>query len=219
MQRLAFPGPAGALEALLEVPASYSGGVAAVLCHPHPLYGGTMRNKVVARMAQALLDCGLAALRFNFRGVEASEGTHDAGRGEVLDACAAVDYLMRTLAPRRLLLGGFSFGAWVAARAAAPCGAESELIGLLSVGTPADLYDYGFLAALYLPVFFVHGDADTVCAPAAVGPLAHEGGRSRSLVLVKGADHFFTGRLKVLQEVIRGHYLPLVQRLERAGGV
>ena len=83
MQRLTIPGPAGALEALLEVPASFSGGAAAVLCHPHPLYGGTMRNKVVARMAQALLDCGLAALRFNFRGVEASEGSHDAGKGEV----------------------------------------------------------------------------------------------------------------------------------------
>lgn len=218
MQRLSIPGPAGALEALLEVPASYSGGIAAVLCHPHPLYGGTMRNKVVARMAQALLDCGLAAFRFNFRGVEASEGTHDAGRGEVLDACAAVDYLMRTLAPRRLLLGGFSFGAWVAARSLEPCGAETELIGLLSVGTPADLYDYSFLAGLRLPIFFVHGDADSTCAPAAVGPLAHEAGRPRSLVLVKGADHFFTGRLKILQEVIRGHYEPLVRGMEHAEG-
>jgi hypothetical protein len=219
MQRLILPGPAGALEALLEMPSSYSGEAAAVLCHPHPLYGGTMRNKVVSRMAQALLDCGLAALRFNFRGVEASEGSHDAGKGEVGDACAAVEYLMRTLAPRRLLLGGFSFGAWVAARALDPCGTEAELIGLLSVGTPADMYDYSFLDAVRLPVFFVHGDADALCAPAAVDPLARAEGRPRSLVLVKGADHFFTGRLKVLQDVIRGHYHPLVRRLDRSGGV
>jgi alpha/beta superfamily hydrolase len=217
MPRLIIPGPAGAIEALLEMPAAYSGGAAAVLCHPHPLYGGTMRNKVVARMAQALLDCGLAALRFNFRGVEASEGSHDAGKGEVGDACAAADYLLRTLAPRRLLLGGFSFGAWVAGRSLEPCGAEAELIGLLSVGTPADMYDYGFLAGVRRPVFFVHGDADATCSPAAVGPLAHAEDRPRSLVLVKGADHFFTGRLKILQDVIRGHYEPLLRRLEKSG--
>jgi alpha/beta superfamily hydrolase len=219
MQRLTIPGPAGALEALLELPAAFSGGSAAVLCHPHPLYGGTMRNKVVARMAQALLDCGLAALRFNFRGVEASEGSHDSGNGEVADACAAVAYLAQTLAPRQLLLGGFSFGAWVAARSLEPCGAEAELLGLLSVGTPAGMYDYSFLACLRRPILFVHGDADTVCAPAAVGPLAHAEGRPRSLILVKGADHFFTGRLKILQEVIRGHYQPLVRRLEHSGGM
>lgn len=219
MQRLILPGPAGAIEALLEMPSSYSGEAAAVLCHPHPLYGGTMRNKVVARMAQALLDCGLAALRFNFRGVEASEGSHDAGKGEVDDACAAVDYLRRTLAPRRLLLGGFSFGAWVAARVLEPCGTETELIGLLSVGTPADMYDYGFFDAVRLPVFFVHGDADALCAPAAVDSLARAGGRARSLVLVKGADHFFTGRLKIFQEVIRAHYQPLMRRPGPSGGV
>jgi alpha/beta superfamily hydrolase len=181
MQRLTIPGPAGAIEALLEVPAAFSGGAAAVLCHPHPLYGGTMRNKVVARMAQALLDCGLAALRFNFRGVEASAGSHDSGKGEVADACAAVAYLARTLAPRRLLLGGFSFGAWVAA-VLEPRETEPELIGLL-VGTPADMYDYAFLAGLRCPSLRPRECGSS--APRRRSGPSRSGWPARSLILVR----------------------------------
>jgi alpha/beta superfamily hydrolase len=218
MERIMIPGPVGELESLLEMPRAFSGLSAAVLCHPHPLYGGTMRNKVVARMALALLESGLAVVRFNFRGVEASAGTYDAGRGEVEDACAVFDYLTRTLAPRHFLLAGFSFGAWVAARSLAKCSRNGDIRGLLSVGTPADMYDYNFLQDCRLPMLFIHGDEDAVCDPEAVAPLVQVGGLPRSVVIVKGADHFFTGRLRPLQQIVTRHYQPFFQHLAHANG-
>jgi len=170
-----------------------------------------MRHKVIARLAATFLDLGAAVIRFNFRGVEQSEGRHDNGRGELDDALAGLDYLAGTVSPRHLVGGCFSCGAWIAARAAVQ---RREADFCLSVGTPARMYDYGFLATLNIPTLFVQGDRDEfgslaeVHALSALNPLFQ-------LAAVPGADHFFTGRLPLLQEAAAGFFQPLFTQLER----
>jgi alpha/beta superfamily hydrolase len=117
-ERLTIIGPVGGLEAILEVPATFDGETVALVCHPHPLHGGTMQNKVVHMTARALQERGIATLRFNFRGVGASEGAFDDGQGETDDALAAADWLVHRFPQAALLVAGFSFGSYVAYRVA-----------------------------------------------------------------------------------------------------
>jgi alpha/beta superfamily hydrolase len=192
-------GPAGRLEAILMHPDA--GPVAAaVVCHAHPLQGGIMHFKVVFRAAKALQRQGLAALRFNFRGVGTSEGTHDKGRGEQDDVRAALDEMERRFAGLPLILGGFSFGSSMALRVGA---ADPRPRAIFALGFPAGMMtDTSFLENLHVPRLFVQGEKDTIGPPDALRALLTRSPEPRRLVVIDGADHFFTDRLDALEETI-----------------
>src|SRR5580692_9929924 len=145
-------GPAGRLEALLWSPSAGSPPMAALVCHPHPLFGGTMHNKVVYQAAKSLDALGLPVLRFNFRGTGLSEGKHDLGVGERKDVRAALDFLAAEFPGIPLLVAGFSFGCWVGLRAGCEDGCVSSLIGL---GAPVNNTDFSYLARCEKPKLFV----------------------------------------------------------------
>jgi alpha/beta superfamily hydrolase len=154
---LFIPAPHGQLEAILKEPrAGAARGVALVL-HPHPLFGGTMHNKVVFRAAAALNDGGLVVLRINFRGVGQSTGEHDEGRGEREDVRAGLDYLAENYPDQEITLCGFSFGARVGLEVG---NADQRVRRLISIGTPVDKYDFDFLKESSKPILFVQGDRD-----------------------------------------------------------
>jgi alpha/beta superfamily hydrolase len=181
-------GPAGRLEAIQRTPADPRG--AAVVAHPHPLYGGTMHTKVVHRAARLLSDrFSLAALRFNFRGVGASHGSHDDGRGEVDDVLAAARWVRSEVPEGPLVLGGFSFGSLAALRAAArmPCDA------LLLIGLPLASWSPPESAPVAGPAVWLQGEEDEFSDAGLARVLAERWGWD--LRIVAGADHFFAGRL------------------------
>jgi alpha/beta superfamily hydrolase len=135
-------GPAGRLEAILWKPQSSAPPLAALVCHPHPLFSGTMHNKVVYQAAKSLDALGLPVLRFNFRGAGSSAGSHDGGRGEQQDVRAALDFLAREFPDVPLLLAGFSFGCWVGLRVAC---ADERVADLIGLGTPVNNADFSYL--------------------------------------------------------------------------
>jgi alpha/beta superfamily hydrolase len=181
-------GPAGRLEAILRLPAEPKG--AALVAHPHPLHGGSMHTKVVHRAAKLLCDrFGLAALRFNFRGVGASQGVHDEGRGEVGDVLAAAAWVRREVPQGPFVLGGFSFGS-VAALDAAP---SLTLDAHLLIGLPLRRWTTPQSAPYAGPVVWVQGSNDEFADPGSARVLAERWGWD--LRVVPGADHFFAGKL------------------------
>lgn len=170
---------------------------AAVVCHAHPLHGGLMHFKAVFRAAKALQSAGLAALRFNFRGVGRSEGVHDDGRGEQEDARAALSELERRYPGLPLVLGGFSFGALVALRLAAR---ETRVRAVFALGFPLTRFgDAATLAAPRQPRLFVQGERDEFGAGDALRALVEPLPPPRELVVVPGANHFFDNQLDTLQ--------------------
>jgi len=175
-----------------------------VVCHPHPLHGGDMENPVVTRAAEVAREAGLATLRFNFRGVGASEGHHDNGEGEQDDVRAALVTLRANL-PRggQLGLTGYSFGAWVAARAAAR---EAGLSALCLIAPPLAMFDFGGLTPSSLDLLLVAGTRDQYCPAAEFQRLASRLPAGRA-VSIDGADHFFFGKLFPLGEAVRGWVL------------
>ncbi len=194
-------GPAGRLEALLNAgadPARYS----ALVCHPHPLFGGTMHNKVVYHAAKALNGFGFPVLRFNFRGAGLSQGEHDQGRGEVDDVRVALDWLDREF-HRPVLFAGFSFGAAVGLRAACP---DARVAALISLGTPVQIedraYGYDFLLRCPKPKLFVSGGRDAFGPRAALEKLVASAVPPKQLVLIEGGDHFFEGHLPEMRHAI-----------------
>ncbi len=207
-REVVLQGPAGRLEASLWVSeANESSGpvrLAGLVCHPHPLYGGTMHNKVVFQVARTLHALGLPVLRFNFRGVGLSQGKHDGGRGEQDDVRAALRYLSGQFPQSRVVLAGFSFGAWVGLRVGCE---ESCVVDLIGVGLPADNSDLSYLKYCTKPKLFVQGTADPYGARANVEALYAQMPEPRALVFVEGADHFFTGRLDAVDAAIR-QWLP-----------
>src|SRR2546429_5209154 len=154
---LVVPTPHGRLEAILKEPRAVSIRGVALVLHPHPLFGGTMHNKVVFRAAAALNDAGLIALRINFRGVGQSTGTHDEGYGERDDVLAGLDYLASHYRDQPLTLGGFSFGARVGLEVGIT---DERVVRLISIGTPVDKYDFSFLEGCRKPILFVQGAHD-----------------------------------------------------------
>jgi alpha/beta superfamily hydrolase len=194
-------GPAGRLEAILtnpEVPPV----AAAVVCHAHPLHGGMMHFKVVFRAAKALQSEGVAALRFNFRGVGRSEGTHGHGAGEEEDARAALLEVESRFPGLPLVLGGFSFGSTVALRVAAR---EARVRAVFALGYPASMEpDHASLAAVARPRLFVQGENDEFGPAEALRALVEPLPPPRELVVVPGADHYFTGHLDALQDAVAG---------------
>jgi uncharacterized protein len=193
-------GPAGRLEAILWTPArSGSPSLAAVVCHPHPLYGGTMHNKVVYQAAKSLDALGIPVLRFNFRGAGLSAGSHDRGLGEQGDAQAAVDFLAAEFPNTGLLLAGFSFGSWVGLRVGCAHSRVAELIGL---GIPVNSSDFTYLWNCVKPKLFVHGANDEHGARPKVEELVAALPGENRLVFVEDADHFFAGHLAQLDRAI-----------------
>lgn len=204
--RVAIPGPAGSLQAVWA-PAMMPGAAVAVVCHPHPLYGGTMDNKVVTTLARTFRDAGFAVLRFNFRGTGESAGVHDEGRGEVDDLLAALEWLHREHGVRPLVLAGFSFGAWVVAAATARLPADWRLQQLVLVAPPVH---YTGFDALPVPAgtLVIMGDADEVVEPAAMRDWALARQPGATLWCLAGASHFFHGRLLELREGLAARLLP-----------
>ena len=194
-----FAGPAGRLEAILMRPEG-APVAAAVVCHAHPLQGGVMHFKVVFRAAKALQHEGLAALRFNFRGVGRSHGVHDQGRGEQDDVRAALDELERRFAALPLVLGGFSFGSNMALRVAA---VDERPRAALAMGFPLRMMEAGpFVEQVHVPRLFVQGENDTFASGAEMEALVARLPPPRHLVVVPGADHFFAGHLDELQKAV-----------------
>jgi hypothetical protein len=194
---VSFPGPAGSIEGLLWVPARPNPPVAAVVCHPHPLFGGTMHNKVVYQIARTLDRLGIPVLRFNFRGVGLSGGRHDRGRGEQGDVRAALDYLAAQVPDVPLLVSGFSFGCWVGLRVGCEDSRVKELIGL---GAPVNNTNLGYLATCKKPRLLVQGENDEYGSPARLDQLVQSFPADvlaiARVVIVPGADHFFAGLLE-----------------------
>jgi alpha/beta superfamily hydrolase len=196
-----FEGPAGRLEAVLMHPDGPPV-AAAVVCHAHPLHGGMMHFKPVFRAAKALQSARLAALRFNFRGVGRSTGSHDYGAGEQEDARAALFELERRFPGLPLVLGGFSFGATVALRVAAR---DPRVRAVLALGYPLlRAAETAPLAAVRPPRLFVQGEHDEFGPGEALRALVLPLAPPREIVIVPGADHYFTGRLEELHSAVAG---------------
>jgi uncharacterized protein len=198
-KKLFIPGPAGELEALLWTSPDKNQKLAAVVCHPHPLFSGTMHNKVVYQAAKALHLRGIPVLRFNFRGAGLSQGVHDEGRGEREDVRAALDYMAEQYPMGALLLAGFSFGSWVGLRVGCADERVSDLIGL---GVPANRSDLNYLAQCTKPKLFVQGGHDEFGSRENMEALFATLPQPKELVIVDGADHFFTGQLDKVANAI-----------------
>jgi len=192
-QSLFLNGPVGRLEAILWIPTRHEvPPLAAVVCHPHPLFGGTMHNKVVYNAAKTLDALGIPVLRFNFRGTGLSAGEHDKGRGEQDDALVALDYLAPQFPGVPLLMAGFSFGSIVGLRVGCRDARVTELIGL---GFPVNSTDVSFLRECHKPKLFVHGAEDQFGARKKVEEVVAALPGENRLVIVEHADHFFVGHL------------------------
>lgn len=179
------------LEGVLHLPADVRGRVPAiVVCHPHPLYGGSMHNVIIEKLCRKLEESGLVALRFNFRGVGFSEGSYNEGSGEVLDAKAAIDFLETIDFPVLNAFGvaGYSFGAYIAARVAE----DPRVKAMALISPPLALYNFDFLKRLHKPKLIIWGDQDEFVGITAE-EMAHIVAGPKRLVLVGGADHFWYG--------------------------
>jgi alpha/beta superfamily hydrolase len=172
---------------------------AAVICHPHPLGGGTLHNKVVFRAARGLEEANVATLRFNFRGVGASHGKHEEGHGEQNDVVAAVDWMRRKHPGLKMIVGGFSFGAWVASRVASDL---ADVFAMFLIGTPINKYDFGHLRHCDKPMLFLHGTQDEHGDVEKLDKLIGTLSNAQSVV-VTGADHFFTKQPEAVEETLR----------------
>jgi len=193
-------GPAGRLEALLNAGAA-NATHAGIVCHPHPLGGGTMHNKVVFQAMKALNSFGFPVLRFNFRGTGLSGGTHDEGRGERDDVRAALAWLKHEFA-LPIIFAGFSFGTAVGLRVACP---DPDVIALISIGTPVEaeghMYSFSFLRDCSKPKLFVSGDRDQYGPHAALEAVVAQAAEPKELVFIPG-DHFFEEHLSELRMTI-----------------
>ena len=203
-ERLTLTGGAGAIEALRDAPSLEPGqsprGVA-IIAHPHPLFGGTMDNKVVQTLARAFVQCGYTAVRFNFRGVGASAGVHDAGRGEFEDMLAVV----RQVAPEGpVALAGFSFGAFVTSHALATLWGEGRVQKVVLVGTAASRFEVAPVPAeAHERTLVIHGEADDTVPLASVMDWARP--QILPVTVVPGGGHFFHGQLPLLKSLVVRH--------------
>jgi uncharacterized protein len=200
-ERVRIAGPAGEIEALVEIPAEDGAGTSTrfgVVCHPHPLYGGTLDNKVVYTLARAFVELGVPGIRFNFRGVGGSAGRYGEGIGETEDALAVIAYGRERWPGASLWLAGFSFGGAVAVRAAAKAAPET-LVTVAPGITRVPMTDVDSPAC---PWLIVQGDADDVIEPAAVLDWAKRQSRAPTIRLMSGAGHFFHGRLHELRQIV-----------------
>jgi uncharacterized protein len=195
-----IPGKGVELEAVLRFPQQKPPRGTAVLCHPHPSYGGTMNNRVIFRAGKAANEAGLLALRFNFRGVGESTGSYDQGNGEQEDVAAAIDWLRAKAPGLPMVLIGFSFGAWVGLQVACR---DPEISAMVGLGLPLNNYDFDFLLENYKPSLYVVGSEDEFCPRGIMEQLSRKLPAYSEAVWIEGADHFFANQLDPLQERIR----------------
>ena len=205
-QRLMLQGEAGAIEALrdapTDTPAAASKGVA-IVAHPHPLFGGTMDNKVVQTLARAFVQCGWTVVRFNFRGVGASEGQHDNGQGEAHDL---VQVVAQVAAQGPLAMAGFSFGSFVASHALQRLWPERSIEKIVLVGTAAQRFTVAPLPTeLHDKTLVVHGEHDDTVSLASVMDWARP--QSLPVTVVPGGGHFFHGQLPLLKGLVVRHLM------------
>lgn len=198
IETLFLPGPAGRLEALLEEPEDSAPKEAALVCHPHPQHGGTMHNKVVYRIARGLRSTGAVVLRFNYRGVNLSEGKYDDGEGELEDARVALDYLRERYPDLPFTVAGFSFGSRIALRLG--CGIARRVI---AVGFPAAYKDKASLDTCTTPRVFIQSTHDQFGSVEQIKSIVAALPEPKQLLLVEAQDHFFAGALEVLEETVK----------------
>ncbi len=196
---LDLKGPAGNLEALLQEHAGAAHERIALVCHPHPLYGGTLHNKVTHRIASTLFARGAAVLRFNFRGVGRSEGVHDRGQGELQDARTLLEWLRLRHPSAGVWVAGFSFGSWVASRVAA---ADPTVRHLLLVAPPVHTQTFEEMRTCAVPKLVIQGTTDKVSKPEILARVYPTWAEPKHLEEVEGASHFFDRRLAELAMAI-----------------
>jgi uncharacterized protein len=199
MESLFLPGPAGRLEALLEEPEDAASQEAALVCHPHPQHGGTMHNKVVYRIARGLRSTGAVVLRFNYRGVNLSQGTYADGEGELEDARVALDYLRGRYPALPFTVAGFSFGSRIALRLG--CGIARRVI---AVGFPAAYRDKASLDTCTTPRIFIQSTHDQFGSVEQIESIVAALPEPKELRLVEAEDHFFAGALEALEAAVKG---------------
>ncbi|MFN8009472.1 MAG: alpha/beta fold hydrolase [Terriglobia bacterium] len=199
VQNVEFNGPAGRLEGLLKLTEGQEPKALAVVCHPHPLFHGTMHNKVTFAIADAFFRLGVIVLRFNFRGVGKSAGEHDHGKGEMEDAQAAIHFLRTRYPGPRCMIAGFSFGSWIALEVARH---DPSLISVCAVAPPFKYIDPSFLQSISTPKLFLQGSLDTICPGEELQKLFSTFSSPKELVWFEGADHFFAHRLDELKSAI-----------------
>jgi alpha/beta superfamily hydrolase len=207
MPEVMFLGEKGRIEGRWHPGKSRNAPIAIIL-HPHPQFGGTMNNPVTYHLYYTFANRGFSVLRFNFRGVGRSQGSFDHGQGELSDAAAALDWAQATNPDARACwIAGVSFGAWIGMQLLMR---RPEVEGFISVAAPASLYDFSFLAPCPSSGLFVHGDKDAVVPTTAVAQLVEKLKTQKGIVieqqLVRGANHFFDGKVEQLMEVV-GDYL------------
>ena len=201
LNSILLSGPEGPLEALLQEPESPDKiDRIAVICHPHPQYGGTMHNKVVYRMARSARTEAAAVLRFNFRGVGRSAGTYDGGRGEQDDLRAAMRYMLDRYPGKPITIGGFSFGSRISLRA---CCGEPGVDRIVAVGTPVNTHDWSFLSQCGCPKAFFHSTNDEFGSRAAMERVFEFAADPKTLTWIEAQDHFFVDRLDALEDALR----------------
>ncbi len=191
-------GPAGPLEALLDVPGDQPRAVA-VFGHPHPLHGGTMHTKALYQAAKAMPRIGVAALRFNFRGVGRSAGVFDAGAGEKDDFQAAIAFMSERFPGLPIWAGGMSFGSWVAMTVGA---GDPRVSLLLGIAPPVDRYDFDALKTCTLPKFVIHGESDELISIKEIRKFYAQLPEPKELVTIEDADHLFDGKTLLVGEAV-----------------
>jgi len=205
--KLSLAGEAGVIEALLDVPDAEASSVGSlrgtvVIAHPHPLFGGTMHNKVVQTLARAFVQCGWRAVRFNFRGVGGSAGVYDEGRGELTDMLAVV--AQTAPADQPLALAGFSFGAFVTSHALAQTWADRPADKVVLVGVAASRFDVAPLPAeAHEATLVLHGEQDDTVPLHSVMDWARP--QSLPVTVIPGVEHFFHGQLPLLKSLVMRH--------------
>jgi alpha/beta superfamily hydrolase len=193
-----FAGPVGPLEALLDAPDGEAA-AACVLSHAHPLYGGTMHMKAVYQASKALARIGVASLRFNFRGVGRSRGTHDGGPGEMDDYRAALDFMTSRYPGKPLWAAGFSFGSWVAFNVALD---DERIPLLLGIGLPVNRFDFTPVTESAKGKFLIHGERDELVPVRQIRKFYSELREPKELVVIDGADHLFDGKTSEVGEAV-----------------
>ena len=216
-------GPVGRLEALLNAGRS-DAPYTALVCHPHPVHGGTLHNKVVYHAMKAFSSFGLPVLRFNFRGTGLSEGVHDEGIGEQDDVRSALDWLEANF-QKPILFAGFSFGSYVGMRA---CCGDARVKGIVALGLPVEAagrsYTYGFLPSCHKPKLFISGDHDQFSPQGVLEKAIAAAPEPKQLAWITGADHFFAGipgspapKLGEMQTMLRAWLAKSFLEIERTG--
>jgi uncharacterized protein len=193
------------LEANLMAPEGSPRGAAAV-CHPHPVYGGTMDNRIVYRAAKAATAAGFAALRFNFRGAGQSTGLFDQGTGEKEDVAAAIRWLAEKYPGLPLALIGYSFGAWVGLQVAC---SDPAIVAMVGLGIPLDLYDMDFLTGNSKPALYIVGTRDEFCSQEKLDGFARRLPAASFVHQIDNADHFFSNEADIVQGLIYDFFIQL----------